>query len=614
MINVTLPALLAPGNLPALAKEFKVEVALVTESKFFQSIRDSAAFQKLGAHSDIKLVSIDDLLTGLRGDYGPVLTFSLIRGYSDLGQRMTDYFLMFLNADFILADGSYRTVARLIKDGHQVIHCPSFRGVLEEIMPELVRRTVDGVLAVPPREMVALALQNKHITVKARTINQKLCYQKYMDQFYWYVDEETLVGYQWPIALVGLRPERIMTEPKLMFDYGFIPEICPTAKKYYIGDSDDFFMLEPQSRDSGQDLVRLGWTTPEDIASYLTRYATVEHRECGQQMHVFHSAALPDTLPTAVDESKAYMRSLVSRLGPPLPHNNHPVLTEYWRGAVERIAAGEKLYLASAAPPNPEDGIAIEPTSLSDLSLVKAAPNAASPSALRRLYWSLFGHPGRLKRYHPRWLETHFLSEAFFEETARGSKILWISGRNSLLVELASKATTWVSPSEIEYDLPPESLYEKDPYDACMFDLSLFEALRFRHMYNKVRRQVKNGGRVYLNIFNKYAQKIVPDDAQFCETVLPDKDTSSASFFGNRLHRVVRLIHESSMQMINGESRIIAIISRSLRVSALIALAPLAYLANRNVREGHVYVYRAKWLLMTGLFKVVHRDKSLDRS
>jgi len=25
--------------------------------------------------------------------------------------------------------------------------------------------------------------------------------------FYWYVDEETLVGYQWPVALVAIKPE-----------------------------------------------------------------------------------------------------------------------------------------------------------------------------------------------------------------------------------------------------------------------------------------------------------------------------------------------------------------------------------------------------------------------
>jgi hypothetical protein len=46
---MTLPALLAPGNLPSLATMFDVEVVLVTESKLVDYIRQARSFQRLSA-------------------------------------------------------------------------------------------------------------------------------------------------------------------------------------------------------------------------------------------------------------------------------------------------------------------------------------------------------------------------------------------------------------------------------------------------------------------------------------------------------------------------------------------------------------------------------------
>src|SRR5438045_3301188 len=81
VVNFTVPALLAPGNLPALAREFPVEVSLVTEKKLFDFISGSEAYRRLQRCAEVRLVPIDDLITGIPGDYGPVLTFALVRGY-----------------------------------------------------------------------------------------------------------------------------------------------------------------------------------------------------------------------------------------------------------------------------------------------------------------------------------------------------------------------------------------------------------------------------------------------------------------------------------------------------------------------------------------------------
>ena len=117
LVSMTLPALLAPGNLPSLAAMFEIEVVLVTESKLFDYIRQARSFQRLITICEVKFVSLDDLMPCEPGEYGVVLTAALFRGFVDLGAKVTETFLLFLNADFILADGSYQRLAGLMEQG-----------------------------------------------------------------------------------------------------------------------------------------------------------------------------------------------------------------------------------------------------------------------------------------------------------------------------------------------------------------------------------------------------------------------------------------------------------------------------------------------------------------
>lgn len=285
LISMTLPAILAPGNLPTLCGMFDVELVVVTESRLFGPIRDAVSFQIASALCRTRLFSLDDLMTDVPGDYGVVLTHALFRGFTDLGPRTTDTFLLFLNADFIIADGSLRHLGKLMLEGKTVIHAPSFRVIFEDVWPKLQGRVdkSNSTLSLKTREMVKLALAHKHQTVKARIVNQRLCHQTWMDQYYWYVDEDTFIGYQWPVALVAIKPQRVVTEPVLVWDYGFIPEASPTAERHFIGDSDDFFMLEPQSRETGNHMIQPGWISFDDIAKNLSMWTTKEQRECGRQ-------------------------------------------------------------------------------------------------------------------------------------------------------------------------------------------------------------------------------------------------------------------------------------------------------------------------------------------
>lgn len=85
VLSLTLPAVLASGNLPAFCAMFDVEVAIVTESRLSESIRASKSFQAAAKICKVQLIPLDDLLVEFGGDYGTILTHALFRGFADLG-------------------------------------------------------------------------------------------------------------------------------------------------------------------------------------------------------------------------------------------------------------------------------------------------------------------------------------------------------------------------------------------------------------------------------------------------------------------------------------------------------------------------------------------------
>src|SRR5215216_6099617 len=248
LFEITLAAALAPGNLPALAPLFDCEMVILTEEGWFERLREHPAFGRIREYCPVELRPIDEFIT--RPDaYGTALTYALFRGFEDLGADMVNVHLVFLNSDFVLADGSLRTVAAKILAGERLILAPSYCVVAEEVAPlMLAKRDPDSwTLVVPPRELAALTLAHRHNTIRGKTINQRAFSLEWIDQFYFLVDRGTMIARQFPIAVVSMRPERVLKDMVTFWDYGIISEACPTAPRCVIADSDEFLMTELRS-------------------------------------------------------------------------------------------------------------------------------------------------------------------------------------------------------------------------------------------------------------------------------------------------------------------------------------------------------------------------------
>ncbi len=590
VLSITLPAALAPGNLPALRGMFDVELAIVTESRLFDTVRGSRCFQAAERICKTRLMPLDDLLTSVFTDYGMVLTYALFRGFADLGPRVTETYLLPFIADFVISDGSLRHLGTLMQQGKRVIHAASFRVVAEAIDPQLKAR-VDRdscTLSVAPRQLAKLAVANLHPTVKARTINQKLCHLEWMDQFYWYVDDDTLIGYQSPAALVAVKPERFVSRPVSFWDYGFLPEAAPTAEPHFIGDSDDFFMIEPQSRNTGQEMIRIGWTSLDELARTESLRATKEHRRSAKQLIKIHAADLPPGIDGVIDESRVFMAELYRRLSPvPAPHIGHPLLGRWFEEASLR-----RRGVQGGAPSRPSRRV-----SAHSAASRAAGPGllAAATKALQTLYGKMFGLPPKIGKFHPLWTDVSPVTRrmAAWQRNGHGN-VLWMSSGNWRL--LANQRNCGGQASAAR-----DPFFKEAPYDVCVCELALKEMAELDRLYPALRPLMKDGGRV---LFKIAKTGNVFDGAELflscCQ--FPDVDVSQINFHGAAIIALLRALYVRAMRPVATRP-----LARGAILCALILLAPFVRLANAWAARRDPSIFSATWTSLTVEFTVKRR-------
>jgi O-methyltransferase len=355
LLTFTLPALLAPGNLPYVASQVSCELVILTQRRYFSKFDRHPTVARIRQFCPVRLVRLDDLIVS-KDKYGMTLTYALHRAFSDLGPAMTEHWQIFLNADFILADGSLRAVIGHLARGERIVASPSYCTIAEEVIPEL-RKHLDpatSALRISHRKLARIILQHRHTVIRGKTVNQSAFHMRYADQFYWSVDEGTLLGCQMPVSIVGLRPQRYVPEPNSYWDFGLIWEYCPDAEVCVIGDSDEFTMLELRDKSVAEDQVVAGPADKRAIAELMVTWVTPY-----QQHFLKFPLTLHDgDLPRDIDDAHAKLRKFVDEVmahTPALPsHIRHSQWEYHWaafqkaRRVSSRIIAGIDIRFSAA--------------------------------------------------------------------------------------------------------------------------------------------------------------------------------------------------------------------------------------------------------------------------
>jgi len=403
--TLSLPSFLAPGNLPALAAATQLETVILTRKDDIAFFEQVPALGRLRAICPVRFIAIDDLVT--TGIYGVTLTLAYARAVIDCGGEMLNTHFVFMNADFVLADGSLRSLSRHICAGRSIVLGPSFRATAEAMEPTL-RAAVDenSVLAIAPRQLTAMSLPHAHPTTDAKIRNQEFVHSSHPNQFFWWVDKQTLLGRYYLIFMLCLKPSRIVESINSYCDYSFIPEMCPDGDEVAMGDSDEFFMLELQSHDQELEMLRLGHQSNAQIARSLGEWTTAEHRRAAGHDIVFHAADVPPGIEAARKQASDFVADIARRLRPPRTHAGHT----YW---VRGVAAWREARKAMGLDVSPPELVA------GRLGTLTRLLSQLRPDAVPRWAWyvayasyrSLLGKWPMVSPLHYSWIDRRHLEQ-----------------------------------------------------------------------------------------------------------------------------------------------------------------------------------------------------------
>ncbi len=326
------PTHLSSGNLPAIAHRHELSFAILTRAHdriAFQNHPRFARMRNLGA---VEFVPIDDLLSHA-GVFTVTLTLAFTRAMLVAGEAATEINFIFMNADFILADGTLATVARRLEAGAKAVLAASPRAVAEEVGPIVAKlpESFDGSITLNPRDAVRMVLAAPHAMVFAKQPDRHVMHTTVPNQYFWFVDRNTLLARSFLMFMLAVRPKRAHYKATSYCDYSLIADLVDEEDISVINDSDDGFILELQSGNQEIDTVRLGPLKEPDAISHLAEWTTAHHRSIACHDLVYHCGPLPQQLHRARRTAAAYIGRLLAALPPPIDPHAHP----YWIGGVQ---------------------------------------------------------------------------------------------------------------------------------------------------------------------------------------------------------------------------------------------------------------------------------------
>lgn len=412
-LDIGLPSMLTRRNLPTLAAAYPCEFVFLTKAADKNHISWHPTFQALSKICPVTFTAIDDLL--IPGMEGYCLTLAFARGIHEVGAKMVDTYFLFMNADFVISDGAYETLLRHIRDGRRAIVAPSLRSISENTCPILEsKRDDDQTLTISAREMVGLTLKHLHPTAAANIVDGNIAYNSATNQFFWWVDNQTLIARFYLLFMFCIRPERELRDIPGFCDYTFVAEMCPSGDLVILDDSDDCYIMELQGREQELHYLRFGQPTFDAIARHLSEWTTRNHRLYSRRSIVFHAGDRPASLDSVERNAAGFMEEIFKRMdGEPKATRNHP----YWIGSVQAAASLRSKSSYDAAELDEEVG---------GSALDRMAKSAV---AARSMFVAMAGKPPMVNMLHYDWIDYRavipYLRAALADRSAR---ILYVNG------------------------------------------------------------------------------------------------------------------------------------------------------------------------------------------
>jgi hypothetical protein len=485
-----LPTLLAPGNIPAVAANLPTEFVILTSSDDAPFIVEHNTFKQLSSICKATIHPIDHLISD--GNYSTTITLAYAEAVRDVGEAMTDVCFFFLVADYIMADGSLANVLKRMQQGVSAVVVGNFQVARESALPWLHERLAghELSLSLQPRQMMQWAMNNLHPLTLANVVNLPFNHNTDSNRLFWRVDGNTLLGRFYLMHMLCVRPEVTDFVIGSSCDYSFIPEMCPSGNVDAITDSDEYLVIEMQTRAHESKFLRPGPIEVIPLAKSLSEWTTDVHRQNASHSLFFHADELPSDINDRIEEADAFIADVASHLSrKPQTYRGHP----YWRGAMAafhevsgRKLSDEEWFYALGLP---------------------EVPNRLTNWLLWHSKFALMGRPPHVLPWHPAWPDYRVVFreiDAFSKDP--NQRLLLLSNEpTAFSVALADSGERTRRLRCRPFLRTPPERYARlhGMFDLCLLELSETDMEDGGELTDRIVPLLKNGGCIILFVLNR---------------------------------------------------------------------------------------------------------------
>jgi hypothetical protein len=486
-LEASLPTLLAPGNVPALADKLPCRFILMTRGSDADAIQRHPLWQRLGSVCEAQVRLIDDLVS--EGNHAVTLTLAYERAIRGAGAGMRDTCFILLVADYLLSDGSLAAVLAKIEAGADAVLTGTPQVMAEDALPWMRGQVRDrtGAVALPARDLMRWALGHLHPATTASFADFGATHNAQANRLFWRAGPEAMIGRFYLMHPIAVRPEISEFTIGAACDYSFVPEMCPSGRVAVITDSDEALAIEMQPRVYHAGNVRWGGIGPRRLARGLSEWTTAQHRENANHTLVFHAGPVGRDVARAERAADVFVARVGRQISTrPQPHRDHP----YWVGsmAIHRAAAGQE-----ADEANTSGGL---------------------EGLLWRLRFKVLGRPPRVSILHARWPEFHALQRAVATSHRAGPRLCvvapapdafggWLQGHRSRTLTL---------PSYRLLEERDEPATQSERYDTCVLVASGQETEGVIELAARAAARLAPGGAMVACLTNGLADATAPLD------------------------------------------------------------------------------------------------------
>ena len=242
-LNVGIPSLLAPGNIPGMREIAACRFFIHTRPEDEARLIAAPSFRRLAKLMPVEIRLIRDPISN------PYITMSACHLEIMRLAAADDVPAVFPSPDLVWSDGSMVRMERLAEAGKTAIHVAGVRLDRDSFVKSLAEwRTADGTLVIPARSLVALGLEHLHRIAHLHFWHKedgKVGSQLNPANLFWRVENEGLVAHCFHLHPLMVHAEVRSVEFSGTIDDDLVSLACPDlSRQYVVPDSDEILNFE----------------------------------------------------------------------------------------------------------------------------------------------------------------------------------------------------------------------------------------------------------------------------------------------------------------------------------------------------------------------------------